>query len=130
MPDVLTATQRSYNMSQIRSKGTAPEKNLEAILRAEKLNRFVTHPAHIIGKPDIYFSRGKLAIFMDGCFWHACSRCFQLPSTNRKFWENKIQTNLARDKKVNEKLISQGIRVLRIREHELNEDPEKIIYRI
>jgi DNA (cytosine-5)-methyltransferase 1 len=130
MPDVLTASQRSYNMSRIRSRGTAPEKNLEAILRAEKLGRFVTHPVKIAGKPDIYFAREKLAVFMDGCFWHACPRCFQMPATNHKFWENKIKMNTLRDKKVNEQLLSEGIRVLRVREHELKEDPEKVVHRI
>jgi DNA mismatch endonuclease Vsr len=126
MADVLTVSQRSYNMSQIRSRGTAPEKDLGTVLRNGGLRHFSTHPA-ITGKPDIYFSREKLAVFMDGCFWHACSRCFRMPASNRKFWRDKIGKNILRDKKVNKELAAQGIQTVRIWEHELKDDPKKIL---
>jgi DNA (cytosine-5)-methyltransferase 1 len=130
MPDVLTAPQRSYNMSQIRARGTAPEKKLDALLRAEGLHGFATHPSQIKGKPDIYFPQEKVAVFMDGCFWHACDQCFRMPGTNRQFWKNKIETNVLRDRKVDRHLKAEGIKVLRIQEHELKKNPEKIVSRI
>jgi DNA (cytosine-5)-methyltransferase 1 len=130
MSDVLTPAQRSYNMSQIRSRGTIPEKNLETAIKTRKLGRFVTHPARILGKPDIYFPQKKVAVFMDGCFWHACPRCFQVPQTNRNFWKNKIKMNTLRDKKVNKQLTSQGVEVLRVWEHEIRENPQKVVRRV
>lgn len=130
MPDVLTPSQRSYNMSQIRSKGTNPELVLEAALRSEGLRNFVKHPKNIQGRPDIYFPREKIAVFMDGCFWHACKQCFAMPSTNKKFWKDKIEVNLIRDKKVNRQLRKSGLNVIRIWEHELEKNPKKVVAKI
>lgn len=130
MADVLTASQRSYNMSRIRSKGTKPEKDFEAILKEEEVKNFRRHPKHVLGKPDFYFPKQKLAIFLDGCFWHGCKKCFRMPATNQAFWKNKIENNILRDKAVASKLKSSGIKVLRIMEHELKENPEKIFTKI
>lgn len=125
MADVLTASQRSRNMAKICSKGTTPEKNAVSLLKRNRIHGFTTHPDWIPGKPDIYFPERKLAIFVDGCFWHSCEKCFRMPATNRGFWENKIATNIVRDKKVNNLLNSMGIQTFRIWEHELKEEPEK-----
>lgn len=73
----------------------------------------------LIGKPDIVFPRKKIVIFIDGCFWHKCPRCFIKPRTNVKFWKEKIESNVKRDKIVNSELRKMGWKVLRIWEHEL-----------
>ncbi|TSC58770.1 MAG: DNA (cytosine-5-)-methyltransferase [Candidatus Peregrinibacteria bacterium Greene0416_19] len=130
MVDVLTVTQRSYNMSRIRSAGTVPEQNFLLLLEANGIRDFITHPDWIPGKPDVYFPISKLAIFVDGCFWHACDQCFQMPATNKEFWSKKIGANVIHDKKVNALLKSMGILTIRIWEHDLKNSPDKFIFDI
>ncbi|KKL52019.1 hypothetical protein LCGC14_2289710, partial [marine sediment metagenome] len=100
MADVLTSTQRSFNMSRIRSKNTGPERAFKKELRSAGISGFIEHPKYIEGKPDFYFPKHKLAVFIDGCFWHACPSCFQEPDQNNKFWMKKITQNIRRDKMV------------------------------
>lgn len=130
MADVLTKAQRSYNMSQIRSENTTPELFLQMLLISKGITNFEIHPKSIPGKPDLYFSDNMSAIFVDGCFWHACKECFKPPQTNREFWISKMRTNINRDRHVNAKLKSLGIKVFRIKEHELKNNPEKILRKI
>jgi DNA mismatch endonuclease (patch repair protein) len=122
--DRITKAQRSYNMSRIRSKNTAVEisfrKNLwNSGIRGYRVN------AKIIGKPDLYFSKKKIAIFIDGCFWHKCPRCFIKPKTNLSYWTPKINKNALRDKKNNKDLKSEKIKVLRFWEHEIKNNMER-----
>jgi len=70
-------------------------------------------------KPDFVFPKSKLAVFVDGCFWHGCPRHFIRPRGNAAFWRKKIAANKARDRLVNRTLRRQGWKVLRIWEHEL-----------
>ena len=70
---------------------------------------------HVAGKPDFAWPKRKLAVFVDGCFWHGCS-CKKLPKSNSEFWKSKIEANQVRDKKVSKKLRRIGWRVIRIRE--------------
>ena len=119
MADVLTITQRSYNMSRIKSGNTAPELRLQELLVSEGFGNFETHPKSVPGRPDFYFSNHKSAIFVDGCFWHACKDCYKAPQTNEEFWKMKIGTNVQRDETVNKKLNDLGIAVIRVKEHEL-----------
>lgn len=127
MADVLTIPQRSYNMSRIRSRNTSPEIHLRELLISNDLNDFETHPKGIPGHPDFYFPNYKYAVFVDGCFWHACRNCFQAPQTNTKFWGLKINGNIQRDHIVNKKLKALGIKVTRIKEHELKKDPSLVL---
>ena len=71
------------------------------------------------GKPDIIFSKHRIAIFVDGCFWHGCSEHYQIPGTNTEFWNNKIEKNVKRDRKNNSNLRNMGWTVIRFWEHEL-----------
>lgn len=70
-------------------------------------------------KPDFVFPKLKLAVFVDGCFWHGCPKHGTKPKGNAKFWRDKIANNKARDRRVNRQLRGAGWRVLRIWEHEL-----------
>lgn len=129
MTDVLTKKQRSFNMSQIKSKDTKPELLLKKVLSLNKIRNFRTgYP--LPGKPDVVFTKSKLAIFIDGCFWHKCPECFVKPATRSKFWQEKIKGNIRRDKQVNEKIRSLGWQVLRFWEHEINSKPEKVVKNI
>lgn len=71
------------------------------------------------GKPDFVFAKQKIAVFVDGCFWHGCSKHCRMPKGNRKYWQTKIAGNRARDRLVARTLRRAGWWVLRIWEHEL-----------
>lgn len=132
MADVLTKKQRSFNMSMIKGKNTQPEIILRRIISAAGLRGYRLN-YKLPGKPDIVFTKRKIAIFIDGCFWHKCSRCFIKPRTNAKFWNKKIDSNVQRDKVVSTELKSKGWKVLRIWEHELRNErliKRKILDRI
>ena len=71
------------------------------------------------GKPDFVFQKLKLAVFVDGCFWHGCPKHATKPKNNREFWRRKLSANKARDRIVTHALRRAGWRVLRVWEHEL-----------
>lgn len=106
-------------MSRIRGSG-----NKETELKLIKIFRLhgVTgwrRKAPVFGKPDFVFPMLRLAVFVDGCFWHACPIHATQPKTNAEFWQTKVARNQARDKLVTRTLRRAGWRVLRIWEHEL-----------
>lgn len=129
MADVLTREQRTFNMSRIRAKNTGPEVKLRKLLSAAGIRGYRIH-YNLPGKPDIVFTKKKIAIFIDGCFWHKCPICFQEPETRKEFWLKKIQSNVDRDKKVNTQLKEGGWKIIRIWEHEIRIEPEKCVKKI
>jgi DNA mismatch endonuclease (patch repair protein) len=119
MPDVFTKAKRSEVMSRIRGRGNKDtELALAKIFRANKITGWRRHQ-RIFGKPDFIFQAIKLAVFVDGCFWHCCPRHATKPKNNRAFWRRKFSRNEKRDVLVNRTLRMQGWRVIRIWEHEL-----------
>jgi len=126
MADVLTKKQRSYCMSRVRGKDTLPELFLRRALSEAKIRGYRLH-YKLLGKPDIVFSKKKIAIFIDGCFWHKCPKCFSSPQTNRIFWLKKINSNVKRDKFVDLELKKKGWKVIRIWEHELEKNINKYL---
>jgi DNA mismatch endonuclease, patch repair protein len=129
MTDVLSPKQRSYNMSRIRGKNTAPEIKLRKMLFAAGIRGYRIH-YKLPGKPDIVFTKKKIAIFIDGCFWHKCPVCFQEPENRKEFWMKKIRSNIERDKKVNEQLKNDGWTIIRIWEHQIRKKPEDSLRKI
>src|SRR4051812_17059299 len=98
MADTLSPEARSERMSRIRSRGNQKtELRLLLILRGAKIHGWRRH-ASLYGSPDFLFRREKLAVFVDGCFWHGCA-CKKTPKTNTKFWRDKISQNRRRDRK-------------------------------
>ena len=73
----------------------------------------------LFGKPDFLFPKLRVAVFVDGCFWHLCPKHSSIPANNRGYWKKKLSANRARDRLVTRTLRGQGWRVLRIWEHEL-----------
>lgn len=117
-------------MSRIRSRGNQrTEIAMVKLLRANKISGWRRHYP-IEGKPDFAFPKQKVAIFVDGCFWHGCPKCFRIPKTNRQFWEKKLLANQKRDKTVANKLGELGWRVLRMWEHDLNRRPLYALRRV
>jgi len=99
--DTFDATIRSRIMSRIRSYGTkTTEWRFRSFLMRSGVRGWrVGHSSDIAGKPDFIFMKLKLAVFIDGCFWHGCRRCTSNPKTHRNFWLKKITGNRARDVK-------------------------------
>ncbi|MBL9181797.1 MAG: very short patch repair endonuclease [Verrucomicrobiaceae bacterium] len=136
MPDVFSKAKRSEVMSRIRSHGNKDtEQRLAAVFRAHgitgwrrqvrlRLEKTSSHPGGAV-RPDFVFRLQKLAVFVDGCFWHGCPEHFRRPQTRQKFWDAKIARNQARDAAVTRALRRKGWRVLRLWEHELAVKREK-----
>ena len=119
MADVHTKRIRSKNMAAIKSKGNkTTEKKFEYLLKNAGITGWRRN-YKIIGTPDFVFPRKKLALFIDGCFWHGCRKCYISPKSNKKFWKNKIKDNINHDKRVNRQLKDSGWKVVRIKEHAL-----------
>jgi DNA mismatch endonuclease (patch repair protein) len=126
MTDRVSKSQRSYNMSQVKCRDTGLEIKLRKELHKRGLKGYRTQ-SNLFGKPDIIFTKYKIAIFVDGCFWHKCPICFKKPLTETDFWDKKIENNVLRDVAVNKKLINDGWKVLRFWEHEINKDINNVI---
>ena len=106
-------------MAAIRSKGNKDtELKLASILRAHGIKGWRRHRP-VPGKPDFIFPRQRLAVFVDGCFWHGCRWHCRMPQDHRAYWQKKISRNAARDRATTRLLRHTGWRVLRIWEHEL-----------
>lgn len=92
---------------------------------------FSYQPKNIFGKPDFADKKNKIAVFIDGCFWHGCKKHYRAPKQNGKYWREKIRRNIERDKEVSRGLKKQGWKVVRIWEHKtkkyLNRYAPKII---
>jgi len=121
MPDVLTEEQRSYCMSRICAKNTVPELTLRKAISSHGIRGYRLH-YRLPGKPDIVFPGQKVAVFVDGCFWHKCPICFKSLSTNKRYWVNKISSNVKRDKIINRSLRKDGWVVIRFWEHSIRND--------
>ncbi len=113
-------------MASIKSSNTSIEKKVLEIL-IDMHVEFVSHPDQVYGKPDFIIPNGKVAIFCDGDFWHG----FEMGNNprldvknNREFWIKKITANIRRDKVVNDRLRTEGWKVVRLWEHEINGNPE------
>lgn len=124
--DVHTSEQRSYNMSQIKGSDTKLELAFRKYVWTSGIRGYRIK-TKIIGKPDLYFSKKKIAVFIDGCFWHKCPKDYIRPKSKKTFWDKKIEHNIKRDKVVKIELEKQGIKILRFWEHEIEEDIQKCI---
>jgi DNA mismatch endonuclease (patch repair protein) len=129
MTDVHNQEQRKFNMSRIRAKNTGPEVKFRKLLFANGMRGYRVH-YNLLGKPDVVFIKKKIAIFIDGCFWHKCPVCFKEPETRKEFWMKKINSNIERDKKADLQLQKDGWLVIRIWEHEIRKNPERCIEKI
>jgi len=119
MADVFSKAKRSDVMSRIRSRGNKEtELALIAFLRLHGFTGWRRRQP-LFGKPDFVFREHRVALFVDGCFWHGCPRHGTQPKTNAGFWSEKIRRNIARDRLVNRTLRKAGWRVVRVWEHEL-----------
>ena len=119
--------QRSYNMSQVKSENTKPELYVFAALK--KLNLKFKKHYDVLGKPDIAFPKLKIAVFIDGEFWHG-RRFKKERETYKQFWIKKIEGNIKRDRKNRALLKKEGWKVIRIWDMDLKKNPEKEMAKI
>ena len=146
MADVFSKSKRSEVMSRIRSRGnkdteivlakilrrhkiTGWRRHLQingraALLRSPNIKAARQHRPTVRVRPDFVFPKLKLALFVDGCFWHCCPKHSNLPVNNRPFWERKLEANRRRDRVVSRTLRAKGWAVLRVWEHELSRKSE------
>jgi len=120
MADIWSKQKRSEVMSLIRSRGNkATELRLIEIFREYGITGWRRNQP-LLGKPDFTFRRERVVVFVDGCFWHGCPKCYKRPKSNRKFWDTKISNNRKRGRLVNRELRGAGWRVVRVWQHQLD----------
>lgn len=121
MADIFSKTKRSSIMSKIKGRGNrTTELKLVSLFREKGIRGWRRHVLVAKTRPDFIFSKERLAVFIDGCFWHGCPKHCRIPSSNVKFWKSKIARNRLRDKKSRLSLRKTGWHVVRIWEHELH----------
>lgn len=122
MADNLKPEDRRKAMRAVKGKGTSLERRLSSTLAGMRLKGWRKNAGDIAGKPDVVFDAQRLAIFIDGCFWHGCAHCRRkLPATNRGYWKRKISRNVALSESVGQRLHGEGWAVVRIWEHDIRE---------
>lgn len=111
-PDTPEPRRRIMRAIKGRKNGTT-EEALATILRREKLSGWRRHTS-LPGRPDFVWRKARVAVFVDGCFWHGCPKHYRPPRANPEFWEKKITANRNRDRRVTNELRRAGWRVLRV----------------
>lgn len=111
---------RRRNMQAIRRRDTRPEMRIRTLLHGRGLRYFVDHKPlpGLRNRADMVFPGIRLAVFVDGCFWHGCPAHYSTPRTNSEYWAPKIAGNMARDVRVDQHLTDAGWTVIRVWEHE------------
>jgi len=113
----------SIVMSANIAKDTKPEIALRKALWQAGIRGYRLHWENVPGRPDIVFTKRKVAIFVNGCFWHRCPHCkLPLPKSNKMFWQQKFNRNIERDKKKTNLLKKAGWKVITIWECELKKN--------
>lgn len=115
-------------MSTLRTTGTEPERALRRELHRRGL-RYRVNVATIPGRPDIALTRARIAVFVDGCFWHGCPEHAVAPRANADWWRAKLDANFTRDRRTEDRLRRTGWVVIRAWEHENPADVANVIER-
>ena len=117
--DTFSKAERSRIMASVKSRNTkSTELRFISILKDKNITGWRRNYP-LVGKPDFVFPRLKIAVFIDGCFWHGCPSHCRMPSSNMNYWNNKIEKNKIRDKKIKKALKMKQWQVIRIWEHEI-----------
>ncbi|MBK8979624.1 MAG: very short patch repair endonuclease [Planctomycetes bacterium] len=124
-----TARTRSEQMARIKGRNTAPELLLRRLLWRRGV-RYRLHYRTSAGRPDLAFVGARIAVFIDGCFWHGCPEHYVPPRSSTEFWSTKLRGNVERDQRQTARLEAEGWTVLRFWEHEVFEEPERVALEI
>lgn len=129
MADVFTKEKRSDVMSRIKDKGNKDtELAMLYLMQKHRISGWRRNQ-RVLGKPDFVFRKEKIALFVDGCFWHSCPIHANTPKNNREFWIKKLKSSADRDVFVNRELKKLGWKVIRVWEHEFRE-PLKVVAKL
>ncbi|MCR4315541.1 MAG: very short patch repair endonuclease [Planctomycetes bacterium] len=130
MTDKVNAQRRSSIMKAVKSRGNASTE-LKLIEYFQESNiKGWSRSFPLIGNPDFVFAKFKVAVFVDGCFWHGCKKHCRMPKSNTTYWEKKIERNAAHDSTINKNLDGKGWKVIRLWEHELSKRPTQKLNRL
>ena len=121
--DKLSKEQRSKLMASVKGSNTGLERKLRSSLWSAGIKGYRVN-FKIRGTPDIYFPKSKLAIFVDGCFWHRCPIHLRIPKTHRKYWLLKLANNRKRANEKDSRLVEEGWKVVHVWEHSVRRDLE------
>jgi DNA mismatch endonuclease (patch repair protein) len=122
MVDTFSKKERSRIMSRVKSKNNkSTELRFISIIKEKNIIGWRRNYP-LIGKPDFVFPRQRIAVFIDGCFWHKCPKHCRMPSSNKDYWIQKIEKNRIRDRKTKKLLKEEGWFVIRIWEHEIKQN--------
>jgi DNA mismatch endonuclease (patch repair protein) len=106
------------------------ERRFRAALVSRGISGWVVNPRNVTGRPDFFFPMEKVALYIDGCFWHGCAKCGHIPKNNRDFWRTKIIGNRLRDRRTTRSVQSEGITVVRFWEHEVKDNIRNCLDRL
>ena len=129
--DNVSPETRSRVMARVRSnRNRSTEWRIRSGLVRAGVCGWKINAGDVLGKPDFVFPMQRIAIFVDGCFWHGCPKCKRTPSSNTEYWDAKILRNRQRDRRVSTALRKDGWRVIRFWEHEIDRSGDRIIGKI
>lgn len=127
--DKFTKSKRSEIMAKVRSR----DSRIEVLFRKEIWKRgfrYSKNSGSRFGKPDLVLPKYKAVIFIDSCFWHGCPRHGTFPTTRPKFWAKKLKRNKLRDKEVNKHYRKKRWKIIRVWEHEINGNLDKVMKKV
>ena len=128
--DNVSKETRSRVMAAVRSSGNhSTEVALMTLLKESGLTGW-RRKWKLRGQPDFVWPKQRLALFVDGCFWHGCPKHCRIPASNEEYWERKLSNNRVRDRSITRELRKAGWTVLRVWEHALKDFPSRVIARI
>lgn len=129
--DHVSKTVRSSIMRAVKSKGgRSTERKLRSAIASQGISGWKTNVEELPGKPDVVFIRERLAVFVDGCFWHGCPKCYRRPRSNRSYWDAKVARNIERDRRQRRKLRTLGWSVIQLWEHDFKVSSSAALKRI
>jgi len=112
---------RTLSMGISQAQKSPPASEIQALSKPS---------ATVPGHPDVVFQKAKVAVFIDGCFWHGCPKCYRAPKSHQDYWKMKVSRNRKRDEAVTELCKKADWRVLRIWEHEVVSSPKRAAARL
>ena len=127
MADRIDAATRSMVMSRITKKWSQIDRKTHNLLKSAKI-RHSMYPK-LLGSPDVLIYPNVL-VFLDGCFWHCCPKCFRPPKSRLRYWGPKLAGNKRRDGRISRALRKQGWKVIRVWEHEIRTRPRAVLHRL
>ena len=120
--DTVTPEERSRIMAKVKGSGNrSTERKMIRFFRESGVKGWRRN-YKLPGKPDFVFPKARLALFVDGCFWHGCKEHCRIPATNREYWVSKINKNAKRDRLVTSQLEEKNWKVIRVWEHDLKKN--------